>query len=190
MPKKPTRDGFAQKKIGSTIPPGFSASPFRVACTLAFRQNQRAMDFVLIENIPQGQTQSDVIVEDSQTGEQYLAITKDTILTITLADNINWRWAQDQTGITTKEDNRNIYGVDGGFDDPVGRSITFYCKARGGNTAKIDGFSFSVELKQSNGSFLPVTIDPDIRNPPPGSGFTPATGVPGGPLSVPLSSAI
>lgn len=190
MPKKPTRDGFAQKKIGSTIPAGFSSTPVRVDCTLAFEQVQRWIDFTLIENIPQGQTESDVIVEDAVTGEQHLAITKDTILTITLANDIDWRWAQDQTGITTKTDNRNTYGVDGGFDDPIGRTITLYCKARGGTQPKTDGFSFSVDLKQSKGSYLPVTIDPDIRNPPPGNGFSPALAPDGGTLSVPLSAAI
>jgi hypothetical protein len=190
MPKKPTRDGFAQKKIGSAIPAGFSSNPLRVACTLAFEQNLRSIDFSLIENVPAGQTHSDVIVQDAQTGKQHLAITKDTIMTITLADNIDWQWVKDQTGITTKADNKTVYGVDGGFDDPVGRSVALYCKARGGNIAKTDGFSFSVELRQSNGSYLPITIDPDIRNPPPGSGFTPAVATPGGTVSVPLSGNI
>lgn len=190
MSKKPARDGFAQKKIASTKPAGFSNTPVLVSCTLAFKQNLRSIDFSLIENIPQGQTQSEVIMRDDSTGEQHLAITKDTILTIMLAEEIDWRWAQDQTGITTKLDNKGNYGVDGGFDDPIGPTITLYCKARGGKQPKTDGFSFSVNLKQSKGSYLPVTIDPDIRNPPPGQGFTPAIAPDGGTLSVLLSAAI
>jgi hypothetical protein len=33
-----------------------------------------------------------------------------------------------------------------------------------------DGLSIAVDLQQSGGTYLPIIIDPDIRNPPPGGG--------------------
>jgi hypothetical protein len=193
MAKRPPQDGFVQKKVGSAKPGGFSNTPVEVTFTLAFEQNGRSIDFIFIENIPAGGTASGVIREavdasGAGTGEYYLAVTNDTILTIALASNLDWRWAQNQTAVTTKADNSSRYAVIGGFDDPIGNSITLHCKARGGNVPKTDSFSLSVDLKQSRGSFLPITIDPDIRNPPPGENMVPAIGPGGGTLKVMLSA--
>jgi hypothetical protein len=188
MSKKPPKKGFDQMKVGDKTPAGFSATPLEVTCTLEFEQNGNSIDFSLVENVPAGDGLSGVIVENG--GEYHLAITQDTILTIVLSKHVAWRWHQEQAAITTKKDNSSVYAVVGGFDDPITDSVVLHCKSRGGTTEKIDGFSFSVDLKQSKGSYLPVTIDPDIRNPPPGNGFTPAVASDGGTLSVPLSAAM
>lgn len=194
MSKKDPKDGFAQKKLGKTKPANFS-NPIKVDCTLGFEQKGDCMDFQLIENIPAGQTQSDVIVDEldqdgKPNGNQYLAITKDTEMTITLASDIKWHWVEDGSAITTKKDHSKLYAVEGGFNEPIGRSITLLLKARGGQVGEPDGFSFSVELEQSKGGRLPITIDPDIRNPPPGNSFVPAIAPDDGILSVPLSAAM
>ena len=186
MTKKAPKDGFAQKKIGDKVPAGFSTSPLKVTCTLDFEKNGRSIDFSLVENVMPGDGISGVIVEKN--GKYHLAITRDTILTIVLSNDIDWRWHQGQAAITTKDDKSSIYAVVGGFDDPISDRIALHCKARGGTSEKVDSFSLSVDLKQSKGSYLPVTIDPDIRNPPPGIEYTPVVLSGGGALSVPLSA--
>jgi hypothetical protein len=194
MAKKEPKDGFAQMKLGKTKPANFS-NPVKVDCTLGFRQKGDCMDFELAETFQTGQTQSKVIVDELgpdglPNGNQYLAISNDTEMTITLAPDIKWHWVEDGSAITTKKDHSKLYAVEGGFNEPIGRSITLLLKARGGQPGEPDGFSFSVELEQSKGGRLPITIDPDIRNPPPGNGFVPATAPAGGTLSVPLSAAM
>ena len=186
MTKKMPKDGFAQKKIGHKEPAGFSSAARQVTCTLDIEKNGRSINFSLVENVPAGDGLSGVIVEKD--GQYHLAIKEDTILTIVLSNDIDWRWHQGQAAITTKDDKSSVYAVVGGFDDPMSDRIVLHCKARGGTTPKTDSFSFSVDLKQSKGSYLPVTIDPDIRNPPPGLEFMPVILPGGGKLSVPLSA--
>jgi hypothetical protein len=169
MMKQPTKDGFAQKKIGSKKPDGFSDNPIRAQVTLALEQRGRAINLIMVAGKACDEPALDILRQTKE-GEFYLAIEKDTIISFALSDKIDWRWNQKQAALTTKDDRESLYAVDGGFDDPLTGEIQFYCKARGGDVPQTDGLSIAVDLQQSGGSYLPIIIDPDIRNPPPGGG--------------------
>lgn len=105
-----------------------------------------------------------------------------------------WRFSDQFDGVTTKEELRDFYGdlryipdnpirlKDGDDDsDIIGyRAISFKVKHnKHGRKGSSHGFSINVDLLQtdptkpenkdrSKWQWLPITIDPEIKNPPPG----------------------
>ncbi|MFM2256582.1 MAG: hypothetical protein RIQ28_429, partial [Pseudomonadota bacterium] len=99
--KQPTKDGFAQKKIGSKKPDGFSDNPIRAQVTLALEQRGRAINLIMVAGKACDEPASDILRQTKE-GEFYLAIEKDTIISFALSDKIDWRWNQKQAALTTK----------------------------------------------------------------------------------------
>ncbi len=180
-------EGFRQYAILDDIP--FEGDPARdVNLTLSIKEKQIAGNktrivFTMREDTNSGQSFSKVVVEELRdgigTGIFYLAIEENTKLTIVLDENVRWRWPlRKGVHLTTKEDCIDYYGVaqvngTGTFyEDGLDDRISIYCNARDSNAnVPPDGFSFTVELEQKHqGGWLPITIDPDIKNPPPGGG--------------------
>ena len=95
MMKQPTKDGFAQKKIGSKKPDGFSDNPIRAQLTLGLEQRGRAIDLVMVAGKACDEAASNILRQTKE-GEFYLAIEKDTIISFALSDKIDWRWNQKQ----------------------------------------------------------------------------------------------
>ncbi|HYE26774.1 MAG TPA: nucleotide synthetase [Allosphingosinicella sp.] len=123
-----------------------------------------------------------------------LSVDEPTIIELTLdtVNDANWRWSEKLEAITTKFDYSILYGEieykqnDGSFKTT--KQAGYNCmvirfKARpnkyGGTTAnpllhhpdKNHGFSLNIDILQPDGSILPITLDPDIKNPPPDGGF-------------------
>lgn len=129
-----------------------------------------------------------------------VSINKDCIVTIILNDCDDdsnqkwWRFSDKYDAITTKEELRDFYGdlrylpekaIHIDANDPespiIGyRKISFSVKHnKHGRQGSSHGFSINVDLLQtvpksgddrSNWEWLPITIDPEIKNPPPTGG--------------------
>jgi hypothetical protein len=101
--------------------------------------------------------------------------------------NIEWRWSRKLDAFTTKDSSRHPhygdlhYKVDDDSDDnswvkarrwlrgdlyKESKAIMFRAKQAGGREPGYHAYSLNIEIKQSDGRWLPITIDPDVRNPP------------------------
>ena len=125
-------------------------------------------------------------LEKGEDTPKFVKIQKDSKITFTLDDNTDWRWSNDYDGITFKQDLSSLYGKieycdefecdsksksDGGIIVQGFKSMSFLAKHdRNGVENTIHGFSLNIDFKQANGTWLPVTFDPDVKNP-----FTPHT---------------
>lgn len=120
------------------------------------------------------------------------------------ADQKWWRFSDQFDAVTTKEELRDFYGdlrylpdnairlIEGDDDSEIigYRAISFKVKHnKYGRQGSSHGFSINVDLLQtdptdpkntvrSEWQWLPITIDPEIKNPPPGTdpGLAPPTG--------------
>ncbi|WP_438729790.1 nucleotide synthetase [Parasphingorhabdus sp. DH2-15] len=99
--------------------------------------------------------------------------------------NIEWRWSRKLDAFTTKDSSRHWYYGDLHYktdnDDKTwvkarkwlrddlykeSKAIMFRAKQAGGSKPGYHAYSLNIEIKQSDGRWLPITIDPDVRNPP------------------------
>lgn len=104
-------------------------------------------------------------------------------------NGIEWRWSRIMDGFTTKDKFRWLYygglhykkdknspdwvkapdWVDktnnDGYYKPS-RALMFKAKLSNDRKDPLHAFSLNIEIKQDNGKWLPITIDPDVRNPP------------------------
>ena len=113
-----------------------------------------------------------------------ILVDKHAEVIIELDENKAWRWSHRYDAITTKKDYTNLYGelwywhpVDMQYVPRPGDVLPFDCrkirfKVRDNEDYShqddIQGFSLNIELLQPNGKYLPITVDPDIKNPPTG----------------------
>ena len=112
---------------------------------------------------------------------EFIHIEKDSKITFILDDNTDWRWSNSYDGITFKEDLSSLYGkieycdefednsmaTQGRGESVTGfKSMSFLAKHDwNGVKNAIHGFSLNIDFKQANGNWLPVTFDPDVKNP-------------------------
>lgn len=125
-------------------------------------------------------------------GKCFIKIVQNSKITFILSENTMWRWSDSMDGITTKSRLSDFYGyiryvedakthifeeqavmVDGKAEESSFfsgyRAMSYLAKLdKFGLPGRIHGFNLNVDLKQPNGGWLPVTIDPDMKNPPPG----------------------
>jgi len=105
-----------------------------------------------------------------------LKIDENSWVVISLDSDKRWQWSRTLDAVTTK-DPRDQHYFELGYrteagqwvaredfpaDEPI-RQIRFGAKLNRGNAEK-HGFSFNIDLEYPDG-ILPITIDPDIRNP-------------------------
>lgn len=112
------------------------------------------------------------------------AIIRDfTEIELYLDHTIDWRWSTKLDGFTTKNrvltdyygelqydvknDGKNFKKLEDWSPETEFTAIKFKARLK---TGKKDShpFSLNVELKQADGKWLAITIDPDVRNPPTG----------------------
>ncbi len=104
-----------------------------------------------------------------------------------ITNNIEWRWSTSLDAFTTKNaDRREFYSdlhykenadsrnwvkakdwIDEKGNYKPSKAISFKAKKQKKESSENHPFSLNIEIKQKNGKWLPVTIDPDVRNPPP-----------------------
>ncbi|WP_395334981.1 nucleotide synthetase [Novosphingobium sp. BL-8H] len=116
-----------------------------------------------------------VLEYEQKSGKDYIAIENDTNVCITLDGDQIW-FSKEFEGITTKESLSSFYGsleyLD--YDEKVERYKTVRFKARYNKGGKYDTchrFNINIDLRQKadDGTerWIGLTIDPDIKNPPP-----------------------
>ena len=120
-----------------------------------------------------------IIYRSQVDGKKYISIRNNSKIAFILSDQIAWRWSDEFDAITTKEPREQFYGYleyseNAAYSVMVGierkgfRRVSFYAKSdKNGIKGTVHGFSLNVDLQQADGSWLPITIDPDIKNPPP-----------------------
>ena len=102
----------------------------------------------------------------------------DVVIEIRLSRDKIWYWSSTLDAITTKKKYDQFYGEllyedENGVFRPSGpikkcRAIRFVA-AKNDIDVNDDshGFSMNIDLMQPDGKLLPITLDPDIKNPPP-----------------------
>jgi hypothetical protein len=105
----------------------------------------------------------------------HINITRNMQVIITLTDNL-W-FSNKYDAITLKENYSDLYYQmeyeNDSFDQKVGRHRTICFMADnlvGGSSAFSHGFSLNIDLLVSGNRWIPITIDPDFKNPPPPPG--------------------
>lgn len=108
-------------------------------------------------------------------GQTYIAITKDSIVEITLEGDQLY-FSHDLDAITTKEALSSFYGglEYDGYDEKLDRYKVVRFRARynrGGKYGTRHRFNINVDLLQMSSCgdphWITLSIDPDIKNPPP-----------------------
>ncbi len=108
-------------------------------------------------------------------GQTYIAIKRDAIVEIALEGDQLY-FSKDLDAITTKEPLSSFYGglEYDGYDEKLDRYKTVRFRARynqGGKYGTRHGFNINVDLLQAlecgEARWIALSIDPDIKNPPP-----------------------
>lgn len=119
----------------------------------------------------------DYNVSNAQKGERFISISKNSVIEVTLDSDQLW-FSKEFDAITTKEPLSSYYGnviyVEDSYDAKLDRYKTVRFKAlynKGGKFGTNHRFNICVDLLQDTEAAAPtwitLTIDPDIRNPPP-----------------------
>jgi hypothetical protein len=107
-------------------------------------------------------------------------------VTIKLDESTDWHWSNTLSAITTKKqlkkfyldlrysaDGQTFFYYDDDNDETINnryryiRFIAIYNKDGDHEIGEKHAFSLNISLVNSNEKVLPITLDPDIRNPPP-----------------------
>jgi hypothetical protein len=103
----------------------------------------------------------------------------------------DWFWSVEFDAITTKAKHDRFYGDilyerDGAFEERIDgkgwrtKKICFYAlHNKNGPLGTRHSFSMNIDLILTDALHLPITLDPDIKNPPPGDGPAPIVLAPG-----------
>jgi hypothetical protein len=103
-----------------------------------------------------------------------IKIDQHCIVDVRLADRWDWHWAA-ANAVTTARDLRTVYGDLQYFDEKENdwvdssenpcRRIRFSANYVEGLPGAKEPFNFNVDLGVNGGKYLPIVIDPDLRNP-------------------------
>jgi hypothetical protein len=120
-----------------------------------------------------------IVLDFSQVGEasqDYIAIKEDCLVEIVLHGDQLF-FSKEMDGITTKEELASFYGgiVYGDYDKKLDRykSVCFHARFNsGGKYGTVHGFNVNVDFlrgfdDEMAPKWIALTIDPDIKNPPP-----------------------
>lgn len=182
--------GYAQYRIGSEAP--FNGGSHRATIELDFKINASGM--LIITSAITGmfddngavitaEADAPIIHEELSSGRSHISVKKNTQITIKLASSKKWRFSSEYDAITTKEELTQFYGkltwdrtviIEDAGKFAGHQAVMFYAKYDDvGRIGSSHGFSINIDILQSgtpaSGVWLPITIDPEIKNPP-GSG--------------------
>lgn len=120
-----------------------------------------------------------IVLDFSQVGKEcqdYIAIEEDCLVEIVLHGDQLF-FSKDMDGVTTKEELASFYGgiVYGDYDKALDRykSVCFHARFNsGGKYGTVHGFNVNVDFlrgfdEEMAPKWIALTIDPDIKNPPP-----------------------
>ncbi len=200
--------GYAQYRIGSEAP--FNGGGHRATIELDFKTDSSGM-LVITSAITEmlgadgsviaSETDAPIIHEQLGSGRSHISIKKDTQITIKLAASKKWRFSSLYDAITTKEELTQFYGkltydrasvIEDSGQFAGHQAVMFYAKYDDvGRIGSSHGFSINIDLLQSgtpaSGVWLPITIDPEIKNPPGSGGQLARKDASGNPVPVPLA---
>ncbi|HEX8468840.1 MAG TPA: nucleotide synthetase [Allosphingosinicella sp.] len=160
---------FKQIKIKETKPEPWNGIR-NVPKTLTFdtTDDESALTFFYLQDDGQEDDLSITVIE------------ADCTIIISLDGSKSWSWSTTLDAITTKEDYTLLYGElmykmpDGSFKKRRSGDKTRYTTIKFVSRLNADivdhgehGFSLNIDLIQANAKILPITLDPDIKNPPP-----------------------
>ena len=178
-------DRYKQERLNAQKP--FKQAPLINAIIELSIEKQGTLVNLTMTQIDRG-----VKILEEVDGRYFLNIENDSLITFLLCKKTMWRWSDSSDGITTKEPLSDFYGyiryskesdthifeekdvcIDGKTETSSHfsgyRAMSFLAKLdRFGVPGRNHGFNLNVEFKQAKGGWLPVTIDPDMKNPPPG----------------------
>lgn len=152
---------YVQRQLAPLAPPDAcsESTVVRFNITLAVKDGRVALDFDQV-GCP---------------GQSFIAIEEDCFVEITLHGDQLY-FSKDLDGITTKEELASFYGglTYSDYDKKLDRYrvVRFYARFnRGGKYGTNHGFNVNVDFLQGMDSkgpkWVALTIDPDIKNPPP-----------------------
>jgi len=153
---------YVQRQLNPLAPPDIqtgSCDTVRFVISLAAARGKVSLDFE--------QVGSD--------GKDYIAITQDCMVEIVLEGGQLY-FSKDLDAITTKEELSSFYGgiVYDGYNKDLDRYSIVRFSARynrDGKLGTVHGFNVNVDFLQHLGrrahKWIAITIDPDIKNPPP-----------------------
>lgn len=156
---------YVQKKLAPFVPPEAcdAAETIQFNITLGARDNMVVLEFEQV----------------GKPGQDYIAVMKDSVIEINLIGDQLF-FSKELDGVTTKEELASFYGgiVYAGYDKKLDRYKTVRFHARfnsGGKYGTNHGFNVNVDIlrgfdAESAPKWVAVTIDPDIKNPPPEGG--------------------
>jgi hypothetical protein len=179
---------YKQERINKNRP--FKSDPVVIANIFLFIEKEN--DIVKIK-MDQSNEDKYKILKNID-GRQTILILANSWIKFHLSDNTQWRWSDQYDSITTKILLNEFYGfIEYKSNLPVERflfdhryfksdiecdnyveispgfkDMSYYAKL---NEHGIPGtrheFNLNIDLKQSDGSWMPITIDPIMKNPPP-----------------------
>ena len=200
--------GYAQYRLGSEVP--FSGAGHRATIELDYKTNTAGM-LIITSAITEmfdstgvvvnSEADAPIIHEELSSGRSHISVKKNTQITIKLAANKKWRFSNLYDAITTKEELTQFYGkltydrksvIEDNGEFAGHQAVMFYAKYDDvGRIGSSHGFSMNIDLLQSGtpatGVWLPITIDPEIKNPPGSGGGKALKDALGNPVPVPIS---
>lgn len=155
------RPCYVQREIGNFAPVGITVSDtVRFNVFFGVEDGQVALRFE----------------QEKGRNQDYISIARDSMVEITLQSDQLF-FSKMMHGITTKEDLSTFYGglEYDGYDEKLDRYKIVRFTARYNRNGKYDtshAFNLNVDFLQSycenkGAKWIPLTIDPDIKNPPP-----------------------
>lgn len=180
--------GYSQFRISPDIP--FNGSANRATIELDFQTDASGRLIVssaitsMTDDNGSAVTEANapIIHEELSSGRSHISVKNNTEITIKLKSNKKWRFSNLYDAITTKEELTQFYGkltydrthvIKDGNVIVGHQAVMFYAKYDDvGRVGTSHGFSINIDLLQSGtvgqGVWLPITIDPEIKNPPGG----------------------
>lgn len=164
-----------QFPLGDKAPEGWSGQG-DYSETMSYALRDRHLEFFLAPPASAGDAPSSAA---NHTRMLDLSIAKDCRVVIALDPAQSWRWSTAIDAVTTKESFPGLYfdlqylGKNGSYTretfpaDEACLQIAFGAKYNKDNMLgpAIQPYNLNLELIYADGTALPITIDPDIRNP-------------------------
>jgi hypothetical protein len=166
-----------QEALNPVEPPDW-ASTSTIRCVL---------DFAIFDTTGLSFFYKDIVTvpddDDDEFEKMNIDVKKDVTIIVDLEPTKKWRWSTKLQAITTKKRYEDFYGKllykRGAIyrprpDDETWEtySIQFLAGLNGNLFDAVHGFSLNIDLQQPDGKWLPITLDPDIKNPPPDPDLT------------------
>ncbi len=179
---------FEQRRINANVPPNWDSSSATTIQLFLHMTKRGELTYMANTQLPGKPGEPPIITRqlDFAIWTKYVLVEMHLMST---AEVRGWRWSTSLDAFTTKDSARTAhyghlhYKENPGSNQWVkadewvdarglylpATSVQFKAKQKGGSKKDYHAFSLNLELLQPNGQWLPITIDPDVRNPPTGS---------------------